>query len=156
MIPEKDIRVTLKHFVDWELPDQLNTTRAIFHSYRGHEEIFLAFTTSEEAWKGMLNAVAPYASRREEFPGDGTNPLQWDMHGFGLGCLYQKTLGVTVFDEMLLDQITSDDIDYVSTGNYPKDVIRVAYSASGDALPARWRVLVFKDRSLVYVFSARE
>ncbi|MCL5282669.1 MAG: hypothetical protein M1376_22520 [Planctomycetes bacterium] len=155
IVPERDVRATLGRFVDWTLPDELEATQAMFHSYRGYEEMFVAFTTSEEGWKSMLNAVTPHASRREEFPSDGTNPLQWDMHGFIMGCLYQEKLGINVFDRLVLDKITADDMDHVSMGTYPKDVTRVSYLASGDVAPARWRVLVFTDRSLVYIFAAK-
>ncbi len=159
-LPQRRIRPMVKRFTGRELPGKAEDLRAIFHSYRGRQ-IFVAFQTDHEGCSYILDAFAGKHVQRHEFPHAENNPFEWHgMSAFSRGCWYQKELGVTLFDEDLINRITRDDLEYLKTGHYPEDALTGYYlaGASFDLGSKSWRhyvILVFKDRGLVYLFASK-
>jgi hypothetical protein len=163
-LPQRRIRPMVKRFTGRELPGKVEDLRAIFRSYRGVEAIFLAFQTDQQGCSYILDAFAGKHVKMHEFPpAEGTS---FDCTGilvFHKACwYYQKELGVTLFDEDLINRVLSDSsgLEYANTGRYPEGTVTGYYlaGASFDRSSKLWRhhvVLVFEDRGLVYLYAAR-
>ena len=161
-LPQRQIRPTVKRFIGLELPSKADNLRALFHSYRGVENVSLAFQTDQQGWSYILDAFAGKKHiHRHEFPQPENRPFQWGAWGaFLLSCSYQNQLRVRIFDEDLINRIGSDHLEYVNTGHYPKDAVTGYYlnGISGDPMSELvfYHILVFKDRGLVYIYAAKE
>jgi hypothetical protein len=76
------------------------------------------------------------------------------MSGFEAGCEFQKKLGVVVFHKDLLDRVHTDFLEYAGTGRYPENAVTGYYLELDDrSRLVFYRVLLFKDRGLVYIFA---
>ena len=156
-LPQRQIRPMVKRFTGRELPGKAEDLRAIFHSYRGLELIFVVFQTNQEGCSYILDAFVGKHVKMHEFPHAENNTFEWHgMADFSTGCRYQKQLGVVLFDEDLIGRIRRDDLEYVNTGRYPTDAVTGYYLAGASFDPSskiwcHYAVVVFKDQGLVYI-----
>ena len=155
-LSQEEIRPMLKRITGGELPGKVEDLRAILYSYSGLEDLFVAFQTDQEGCLYILDEFGGQDVLRQEFPSIEKSPFQWIRDGFDEGCHFQEKLGVAIFDKELLDRLTRDYLERVNTGLYPKDAI-TGYYLEFDASSKLvfYRVLVFKDQGLVYIFAEK-
>lgn len=150
-LPQEEIRPLLKGITGRELPDKADDLRAILYSFSGLQELFVAFQTDQEGCLYILDAFGGEHVRTWEFPHLEYIP---DMSGFEAGCEFQKKLGVVLFHKDLLDRIHTDFLEYAGTGRYPENAVTGYYLELDDrSRLVFYRVLLFKDRGLVYIFA---
>lgn len=158
-LSQEEIKPTLKRITGRELPDKAEELKAILYSRAagGLEHIFVSFQTDQKGCLYTLDTFGGQDVKREEFPQVGKNPFRWIRSGFNEGYRFQKKLGVVLFDKDLLDRIIHDFLECVKKGRYPKDAV-TGYYLEFDASSklTRYRVLVFKDQSLVYIFAEKK
>jgi len=156
-LSQEEIRPMLKRITGRELPTKLEDLRAILFSYKGLENFFVAFQSDQEGCLYILDAFGGQDVFRQEFPQEGNNPFKWDLVGFDEGYRFQKKLGVVLFNKDLLDRIRYDALEHANTGRYPKDAVTGHYlEFDASSKLTFYRVLVFKDRGLVYICAEKK
>jgi len=156
----EDISPMLKRITGKELPDKVKDLRAIVFSegdFEKIEQLFVAFQTDQENCSRILDEFGGQdVNERHEFPQDENNPFSWDMYSFEQGYHFQQKLGVDLFDIDLINRIRDDALEHANTFSYPKDAVTgyyLEFNASSKLL--YHRVLVFKDRGIVYITASK-
>lgn len=152
----EEIEPFLIQLTGHELPDKVEDLRAILFGYNGYKDLYVAFKTDQKGCLYMLDLFGGQDVVRQEFPQDKNNPFQWDIDIFDIGYDLQKKLGIVLFDKNLYDRVQGDALVHAFTGRYPKDAI-TGYYIEFDARSklAFYRILVFKDLGIVYVFAEK-
>ena len=157
-LSQREIRPILKRITGRDLPSKSEELRAILYSYHGLEDIFVAFRTDEEGCSYVLDEFGSGQDiMRQEFPHKEYNHLRYSMVTFLNGYLFQKKLGIDLFDKDLIERIKHEHLEYVNMNSYPKDAVNGYYlKFSESSKLAFYRILVFKDLNIVYIFAEKK
>jgi hypothetical protein len=155
-LSQDEIRPILKHITERDLPIYVEELRAIFYSYHGLEDIFIAFKTNQEGCSFILNEFGSGQDiLKQEFPDKEYNRMEFGMEAFVFnGYQFQKKLGIDLFDMDLIGRISDEQLDYVNTGRYPKDAVTGYYLKFIDNSKSEvilYRVLIFNNLNIVYI-----
>jgi len=137
-----------------KLPGKVENLRAILFGYRGYKDLYVAFKTDQKGCSYILDVFSGQDVPKQEFPQDTDEPFKWDVDIFDMGYNFQKKLGIVLFDKNLYDRVRGDAMELANTGRYPEDAV-TGYYIEFDAKSklAFYRILVFKDLGIVYIFA---
>jgi hypothetical protein len=157
-LSQREIRPTLKRITGRDLPSNVEKLQAILYSYKGLEDVFIAFQTNQEGCSHMLNEFGSGQDvMKQEFPDKEFSFVEYSMMVFLNGYQFQKKLGIDLFDMDLIERIEHEHLEYVNTSRYPKDAVTGYYLKFTDTLKLTfYRILVFKDLNIVYIFAEKK
>lgn len=157
---QEEIRPMLKRITGRELPAKVEDLRAIFYYCEGLENLLVAYQTDEEGCLYTLDAFGGQDVKKEQFPRVG---FRVDSSGFDKAYYdFQKDLkelGVTLFDENLMDQLRRDYTEQITTRRFPKDAVTgwyLEFNTISKLYIYNYKVLIFKDLGVVYIYASKE
>lgn len=157
---KEEIRPILKNITGKELStEKVENLRAVFFDYHGLETLYVSFKTGHKEYTHILDTFGGKYVKMEEFPQDRNNPFSWDISSFLIRDRFRKEVGVDIFEEELIKRIREDALVNANTGNYPKDALTgyyLEFNTSSELIFYRiYRILLFKDLGLVYIFAEK-
>jgi len=153
---QEEIRPMLKRITGRELPAKVEDLRAIFYYCEGLENLLVAYQTDEEGCLYALDAFGGQDVKKEQFPRVG---FRVGSSGFDKAYFYQKRLGLTLFDENLIDRLRRDYTKQITTRRFPKDAVTgwyLEFNTISKLYTYKYKVLIFKDLGIVYIYASKE
>ncbi len=155
-----EIRPMLKEITGKALPDKAEGLRAILWGECGIRELYLVFHTDQDGRSYIMEEFGGQNVEKHDFPDEkNCDSFRWTaLRNFDRGYLFQRELGVMLFDRTLYDRIREDIMQRFEIGHYPEDAVSGHYLQFYDdtqPLLMWYQILMFPDRDLVYVCAGR-